>query len=101
MFTIRAYSDEDRDSVIELVKNLKKCYPSINNWVKREIKRIEKNESKCWLAQLDHNIVGIALSSLIEYPEKNRVVKLKTFYLRNDSRHFGIGSFLLNYVIDH
>jgi len=97
---MRDYSSGDRKSVIGLLKNLKKFYPNVDDWIEKEIERIEDGKSKCVVAQIDHEIVGVAISALTEYPKKNNVVKLKTFFLREDARKMGIGPYLLNHVID-
>ena len=97
---MRDYSIEDRKSVTELVKNLKRFYPDVENWIENEIDRIEKSESKCTVACIDHEIVAVAISALTKPPKKNNVVKLKTFFIRKDARKAGIGPFLMNRVID-
>jgi len=100
MLRIREYQSKDREKVKSLVLDLKKYYPSIENWMDKEIQRIENKESKCLVVELENEIGGVAISAMIKFPKKNDVVKLKTFYLHEDFREYGIGPYLLERVID-
>ncbi|MBC8520823.1 MAG: GNAT family N-acetyltransferase [Methanomicrobia archaeon] len=100
MLQIREYQPKDREKVKRLVLELNKYYPSIEGWIDREIQRIENNESKCLVVELDNEIGGVAISAMTKFPKKNDIVKLKTFYLSEDFREYGMGPYLLERVID-
>jgi predicted transcriptional regulator/L-amino acid N-acyltransferase YncA len=97
---IREYQPKDRDKVRGLVSELRKYYPGIDEWLDKEIERIEEKKSRCLVVELDNEIGGVAISAITKFPKKNDVVKLKTFYLRKNFREFGIGPYLLERVID-
>jgi len=100
MLQIREYQPEDEKRVKSLVLELEKYYPGIENWVNKEIQRIESKESKCLVVKLDNEIGGVAISAMTKFPKKNDVVKLKTFYLSENFREYGMGPYLLERVID-
>ena len=100
MLQIREYQPEDEERVKRLVLDLKKYYPGIEDWMNKEVQRIESKKSKCLVVELENEIGGVAISAMTKFPKKNDVVKLKTFYLSEDFREYGIGPYLLERVID-
>jgi predicted transcriptional regulator/GNAT superfamily N-acetyltransferase len=96
MLRIRGYKSEDRDQVVKLVLELKKFYPTIENWISRQIPKIEEGKVDCRVVEYSGKIGGVAISER-KNPFK---VKLKTFYLSEEFRGSGIGAYLLQDVVD-
>jgi predicted GNAT family acetyltransferase len=100
MLQIREYQPEDEERVKRLVLDLKKYYPGIEDWMNKEVQRIESKKSKCLVVVLENEIGGVAISAMTKFPKKNDVVKLKKFYLSENFREYGLGPYLLERVID-
>lgn len=97
MLRIRDYAIGDKEKVISLVMGLKKFYPTIGTWLKKEITKIESGTDKCKVVSFGDQIGGVAISG----PKNEFSVKLKTFYLAEEFRRSGIGAHLLQEVIDY
>lgn len=96
-FDIEKYAPEWKGKVRDLVINLKNFYPMIEEWLEKELNRLEKREDSCWMIVDDkRDVVGVAISGL----EKEGIAKLKTFYLSKDFEGYAIGVPLLKKVLN-
>jgi len=94
---VRNYVKNDRDQITKIVLELQKYYPTVRQWLLRQIEKIEKGEIICKVAELGGKIAGVAISG-----RKNEYcVKLKTFKIADEFQGLGIGPRLLEEVIDY
>lgn len=93
---IRDYKPEDKSQVMNIVFELEKYYPNIQEWLPKQIKKIDKGELICKVAELG-KIGGVAISGR----KNEHCVKLKTFYITKDFRGSAIGPRLLETIVDY
>lgn len=94
---IRNYKPEDRGQIEELVLDLEKYYPNIENWFSEQVDKIEGGKVLCKVAEKGEEIGGVAISE-----RKNKyTAKLKTFYLKKDFQESALGPRLLKEVLNY
>lgn len=95
---VRPFLASDRADVTDLLRVLPVLYPGGEAWLHRRLNDVLRGSANCAVVQLPQSphISAAAICT----PKPNSSIKLSTFFVAEDHRRHGLGSLLLEQLID-
>lgn len=94
----RPFRASDRLAVTDLLDICPRLYPGGDRWLQRRLTDVLHGRAQCTVVHAPHSsrLYAVAIST----PKPSGCVKLSTFFVAEDCRQNGLGTFLLHQLME-